>query len=90
MREDRWGLTSEEREHLTGTTPVEPDMDVKTSMLAFVCLLLICIFILAASLIARTRAGDGGAPPVFRPVPGAADHDAPSTADREISSAPAP
>jgi hypothetical protein len=61
VQENRFGLTSEERDQLAGNPSSEPEMDFKTSMLALACLLLICIMILAASFIARSQAGKGEA-----------------------------
>ena len=55
MKEDRSGLTTEEREHLTAQPESQEEMDLKMSLLAFVSLLLICVLIVAASLIAGHR-----------------------------------
>ena len=55
MEEDRLGLTPEEREQLALGSEFEKGMDLKTSMLAFAGLLLICIMIAAASLIVQSR-----------------------------------
>ncbi len=55
MKENRSGLTTEERERLTAQPEHQEEMDLKMSLLAFVCLLLICVLIVAASLIARSR-----------------------------------
>jgi len=61
------GLTSDERDRLAGHASVGPPMDLNMSLLAFVCLLLICILILAASLIARSQPGNGGSESGFLP-----------------------
>ena len=52
MEHDRYGLSSDEREHLTGQLRLENQMDVKMSLLAFAGLFLICALIIAASVIA--------------------------------------
>ena len=62
------GLTSEERNRLTDHPSIEPQMDFNMSVLAFVCLLLICILILAASLIARSQPGNDGSEYKFLPA----------------------
>ena len=58
MKDDGLGLTPEERERLTGQLPAEPQMDFNTSLLAFACLLLICLLVIGASLIARSHVGE--------------------------------
>jgi hypothetical protein len=50
--QDRYGLSQKEREHLAGQAHPEQHMDVRTSLLAFASLLLICALIIAASVIA--------------------------------------
>ena len=68
MEENHVGLTSEERERLADHSPIEPQIDFKMSVFAFVCLLLICIFILAASMIARSQPGVDGPQSKFLPA----------------------
>ena len=59
LEKDRFGLSSEERESLAGQPRIEQQMDVKTSMLVFAGLLLMCALIIAASVIAPAqRAGE--------------------------------
>jgi hypothetical protein len=57
LEENHVGVTSQERDRLAGHPSSEPPMDFRMSVFAFICLLLICIFILAASLIARSQSG---------------------------------
>jgi len=68
VEKDRFGLTPEERDRLAGDASAEPEMDFKTSMLAFACLLLICIMILVASFIARSQAGKSESGVRLRPA----------------------
>lgn len=56
MDERRAGLSTQERERLAGRPHGAPEMDFRTSALAFAWLLLICIMIAGAALIARYSA----------------------------------
>lgn len=53
LRKNRPGLTAEEREGLSVQPEGETGMDFRASLLAFVCLLLICLLIAVTSVIAR-------------------------------------
>ena len=53
MRKNRLGLTAEERESLTVQPEGETGTDFRAGFLAFFCLLLICLLIAAASVIAK-------------------------------------
>ena len=72
MDQDRHGLSQKEREHLAGQTQPEQHMDVRTSLLAFASLLLICALIIAASVIAglhgTSEAPNTGTTRVRQPV----------------------
>jgi len=53
--EDRYGLSQKEREQLAHQASPEKHMDVRTSLLAFAGLLLLCILIIASSVLAGRR-----------------------------------
>lgn len=99
MRSDGGGLTRQERDRLTGQPENAVEMDVKASALAFASLLLLCVFIVAASLIARLGRGpaSGGAAPspatheqVAEPQAEPQEVSLPETDDLEKPTAPSP
>ena len=57
MSEERFGLSLEERQNLTGGPENSEPMNIKMSLLAFAALLLICAMVVAASLIAQSKPG---------------------------------